>query len=95
MKIDLDKVLITGSNGMVGSYVDFGIKTARNDFDITNLNQVKEFLKKCCKKLCKESSNVVGKSSSRFPLYCGLPLSLPGTQTETLPKSLWLTFIVN
>ena len=40
MKINLEKVLITGANGMVGSYVDFGIKTSRRSLDITDLNEV-------------------------------------------------------
>ena len=40
MKINLDKVLITGSNGMAGSYVDFGIRTDRRSMDITDLKEV-------------------------------------------------------
>ena len=40
MKIDLEKILITGSEGMVGSYIDFGIKTDRHSLDVTNLNSV-------------------------------------------------------
>jgi len=36
----LDKVLITGSGGMVGSYVDFGIKTNRSSMDISDLKEV-------------------------------------------------------
>lgn len=46
MKINLDKVLITGANGMVGSYVDFGIKTNRRSLDITDLNEVLSVCKK-------------------------------------------------
>lgn len=46
MKIDLNKVLITGGDGMVGSYVDFGIKTNRSILDITSLSSVLEFFKK-------------------------------------------------
>lgn len=34
------KVLITGAGGMVGSYVDFGIKTDRQFLDITNFEAV-------------------------------------------------------
>lgn len=40
MKISLDKVLITGGNGMVGSYIDFGIKTNRRSLNITDLKEV-------------------------------------------------------
>lgn len=40
MKINLDKVLVTGADGMVGSYVDFGIKTNRRSLDITDLKEV-------------------------------------------------------
>lgn len=40
MKINLEKVLITGSNGMVGSYVDFGVKTDRRSLDVTDLKEV-------------------------------------------------------
>lgn len=46
MKIDLNKVLVTGGEGMVASYVDFGIKVNRNIFDITNLEQVVDFVLK-------------------------------------------------
>ena len=42
----LDNVLVTGGNGAVASYIDFGVKTDRSALDITNLDQVKEvFLK--------------------------------------------------
>lgn len=34
------KTLITGGNGMVGSYIDFGINTNRSSLDITDLNKV-------------------------------------------------------
>src|SRR3989338_8109244 len=44
--MNLKKVLITGGNGMVASYIDFGIKTTRADFDITNLEQVGEYVRK-------------------------------------------------
>lgn len=44
-KIDLNKVLITGAGGMVGSYIDFGIKTDHKTLDITNLEQVLKFVK--------------------------------------------------
>ena len=40
MKFDGDKVLITGVDGMVGSYVDFGIKTSRSTLDVTDLKAV-------------------------------------------------------
>ncbi len=46
MKINLNEVLITGANGTVGSYVDFGIKTDRKILDITNLEQVLKVVKK-------------------------------------------------
>mgnify|MGYP001587674611 FL=1 len=42
----LKSILITGDGCMVGSYVDFGIKTDRNFLDITNLEQVLEVFKK-------------------------------------------------
>jgi len=40
MELNLTKVLITGANGMVGSYVDFGIKTDRRSLDVTDLKEV-------------------------------------------------------
>ncbi|MFA6339070.1 MAG: sugar nucleotide-binding protein [Candidatus Paceibacterota bacterium] len=46
MKIDFSKILITGADGMVGSYVDFGIKTDIRDLDIVNLNDVLSMIKK-------------------------------------------------
>ena len=36
----LSKVLITGANGVVGSYIDFGIKLDHRSLDITDLNEV-------------------------------------------------------
>lgn len=42
----LSKTLITGASGMVGSYVDFGIKTDRKTLDITNLKDVLSFVRK-------------------------------------------------
>ncbi|TSC70639.1 MAG: dTDP-4-dehydrorhamnose reductase [Parcubacteria group bacterium Gr01-1014_46] len=46
MKIDLNKVLVTGSDGMVGSYVDFGIKTNRRSLDVTDLKEVQAVCRK-------------------------------------------------
>ncbi len=40
MAINFDKILITYANGMVGSYVDFGIKTDKRSLDITDLKEV-------------------------------------------------------
>ncbi|MDO8667871.1 MAG: NAD(P)-dependent oxidoreductase [bacterium] len=34
------RTLVTGSSGLIGSYVDFGIKTDRKILDVTNLKQV-------------------------------------------------------
>jgi len=38
--IPFDKILVTGASGMVGSYVDFGIKTDHRSLDVTNLGKV-------------------------------------------------------
>ena len=46
MKIDFDKVLVTGADGMVGSYVDFGIKTNKRMLDVTDLKEVRRVCKK-------------------------------------------------
>ncbi len=40
MELDFSKTLITGANGVVGGYIDFGIKTDRQSMDITNLKEV-------------------------------------------------------
>ncbi len=32
--IDLSRVLVTGADGMIGRYIDFGVRTDRNDLDI-------------------------------------------------------------
>ncbi len=42
----LSKVLVTGANGMVGSYVDFGIKLDKQELDITDLNNTVSVCKK-------------------------------------------------
>jgi dTDP-4-dehydrorhamnose reductase len=40
MVFDFSKVLITGADGMVGSYVDFGIKANRRFLDVVDLDEV-------------------------------------------------------
>lgn len=42
----LSKTLVTGSNGSVASYADFGIKANRELFDITSMVQVMEAVEK-------------------------------------------------
>lgn len=46
MKINLDRVLITGSDGMAGSYIDFGIKTNRRLMDVTDFKEVQTVCRK-------------------------------------------------
>lgn len=46
METNFSKTLITGSNGMVGNYVDFGIKTDRRSMDVTDLKEVLAVCKK-------------------------------------------------
>ncbi len=36
----LSQTLITGASGMIGSYIDFGLKTDRRSLDITDLDEV-------------------------------------------------------
>ncbi|MFA5387088.1 MAG: NAD(P)-dependent oxidoreductase [Candidatus Paceibacterota bacterium] len=40
MAEDFSKVLITGAEGVVGNYADFGVKTDRSSMDITSLDSV-------------------------------------------------------
>ncbi len=47
MAINLNRVLVTGSDGMVGSYVDFGIKTNRRSLDVTDLKEVQSVSRSC------------------------------------------------
>jgi dTDP-4-dehydrorhamnose reductase len=44
--ISFDKVLITGADGMVGSYVDFGMKTNHRSLDITDLKETISVIEK-------------------------------------------------
>jgi dTDP-4-dehydrorhamnose reductase len=46
MKKDFSKTLVTGGNGMLGSYVDFGIKTDRQTVDVTNFENTLDAIKK-------------------------------------------------
>lgn len=46
MKLDFSKVLITGAEGMVGNYVDFGIRTNRRSLDVTDLKEVMTFCRR-------------------------------------------------
>ena len=41
MSTDLSRTLVTGGDGMVGSYIDFGIKTNRNSLDVTDRESVR------------------------------------------------------
>src|SRR3989338_9149681 len=42
----LSRVLTTGANGMVGSYVDFGIKLDHRALDVTDLDETLAVIKK-------------------------------------------------
>jgi dTDP-4-dehydrorhamnose reductase len=44
--ISFDNILITGADGMVGSYVDFGIKTNHRSLDITDLKETMAVVEK-------------------------------------------------
>ena len=43
---DFSRVLATGAGGMIGSYVDFGIRTDRDTLDILDADAVMAFVKK-------------------------------------------------
>lgn len=46
MEKDFSRTLITGSTGMVGGYIDFGIKTDRRSLDVTDLKEAINVCKK-------------------------------------------------
>jgi len=46
MNVELTSTLVTGSSGMVGSYVDFGVKTDHRSLDVTNLQEVRKVFRK-------------------------------------------------
>lgn len=46
MKEPIPKTLITGSDGMVGSYFDFGIRTDRRSLDVSDLEETLHVIKK-------------------------------------------------
>ena len=43
----LERVLTTGASGMIGSYVDFGIRPDRNTLDITDEEAVMRYVMEC------------------------------------------------
>lgn len=45
MRNDLGHVFVTGADGMVGSYVDFGIRTSRKTLDITDFEKTQEIIR--------------------------------------------------
>jgi dTDP-4-dehydrorhamnose reductase len=45
-KFDFTNVLITGASGMLGAYIDFGIKTSRDTLDIEESASVMDFVQK-------------------------------------------------
>ena len=40
--VDLNKILIAGGSGMIGSHLDFGIKPLKSEFDVTNPKSISE-----------------------------------------------------
>ena len=40
--VDLNKILIAGGHGMIGSHLDFGIKPSKAEFDVTNSKNISE-----------------------------------------------------
>lgn len=46
MVIDLNRILVTGSGGMLGSYVNFGLKTASETLDVTDFKKIQLFCRK-------------------------------------------------
>lgn len=50
-KTVFDETLITGADGMIGSYIDFGIRTNHRLLDVTNLAEVMAVCKKHMPKL--------------------------------------------
>ena len=46
--MDFSKVLITGADGMVGSYVDFGIRTNQRSLDVTDLDEAVRVVRQVC-----------------------------------------------
>lgn len=43
--VDRSRILTTGAEGMLGSYVDFGMRTSREMLDITDRNAVQAFVR--------------------------------------------------
>jgi len=43
---DINRSLIFGGNGMIGSYIDFGIKPTSKDVNITDINSIYNYTKK-------------------------------------------------
>ncbi len=41
MKLDLEKILITGAGGMLGSYIDFGVRLDHHSLDVGDLASVR------------------------------------------------------
>ncbi len=46
MALDFNKVLITGGSGMIGRYLDVGLRPSKAEFDITDTERVASFVKK-------------------------------------------------
>ncbi len=40
--VDLNKILIAGGSGMIGSHLDFGIKPLKSELDVTNQKSISE-----------------------------------------------------
>lgn len=43
---DLDKILVAGGHGMIGSHLYFGIKPSKDEFDATNLKSISKTFEK-------------------------------------------------
>jgi dTDP-4-dehydrorhamnose reductase len=45
-QFDLTKVLTTGCSGMLGAYIDFGLRPTKEELDVLHADQVMDFVKK-------------------------------------------------
>ncbi len=65
--VELNRVLISGAEGMIGSEIDFGIKLTRKQLDVTNIDSIKKALEgyKPSAVLCLSSINL--RDSEKFP----------------------------
>ena len=77
--IDLNNILITGSNGMIGKNINFGIKPTSKEMDITNLNSINNYICKFTNICCILHLAAINLRESESNIFKSIDVNINGT----------------